>query len=551
MHESLDTIMVRSALFVDFDNIYLGLHEINAAAAERFASDPARWVGWIEKGMPSVAGMTALGLRQSVLIRRCYLNPDAGFRRFRNDFILAGFSVIDCPSLTKQGKNGADIRMVIDILDMLDHKTHFDEFIILSADSDFTPLLQRLRAHERRTAILALKAAGAYKAACDRPIGAEVFIQYALGMPDRKPLNGTPAKAADPANSLDRVLDMVAKKVYEAASVNGGLGSTGLVRILQEFPEFTFTNNWLGFGSLRHLSGELVRRRPMLALSEADPVRVTVSQPAGPLVAPAPRSDMTVPGTSDTDLQGQIITQLRQIVASSPRPVPMTKAGTHVITTLGRQAKETKWAGAGTLTNLIQQAQLPDVKIFTGPNGVGYLYDPRQFTPPITPEAGPVQPPALASPEQQDNSHQAQVSPAQRDDACRAHTPVPDAFSSLIHKVSESTGVPRLHPTTYAAVFRAIADELGQRPYNANTTPIAVQQRCIRQGEPILRVHVLAIFEGMRYTGLDLERRGGDDALELAKAFRNSVIMNCDRAQLDLSDLEDRLIDDWILGSLR
>jgi uncharacterized LabA/DUF88 family protein len=52
--------------------------------------------------------------------------------------------VIDCPPLTSQNKNGADIRMVMDILDALNHQTRFNEFILLSSDADFTPLLTRL-----------------------------------------------------------------------------------------------------------------------------------------------------------------------------------------------------------------------------------------------------------------------------------------------------------------------------------------------------------------------------------------------------------------------
>ena len=119
---------VKSALFVDFDNIYIGLTKTDPVAAERFASDPFRWLAWLEKGLPGQNGVNA----RSILIRRCYPNPDAGFRRYRSFFTSAAFSVIDCPSLTRTGKNSADIYMVMDILDMLNHKTHFDEFIIFS-----------------------------------------------------------------------------------------------------------------------------------------------------------------------------------------------------------------------------------------------------------------------------------------------------------------------------------------------------------------------------------------------------------------------------------
>ena len=92
------------------------------------------------KGLPCTVTADAARPR-SILIRRCYPNPDAGFRRFRSFFTSAAFSVIDCPSLTRTGKNSADIYMVMDILDTLSHKTYFDEFIIFSGDSDFMPVL--------------------------------------------------------------------------------------------------------------------------------------------------------------------------------------------------------------------------------------------------------------------------------------------------------------------------------------------------------------------------------------------------------------------------
>ena len=93
----------------------------------------------------------------------------------------SGFQVVDCPPFTATGKNGADIQMVMDILDALEHKTSFDEFILLSGDSDFTPVLLRLRAHDRRTMILtAGLSAAAYRAACDVILTEEMFVEHAL-----------------------------------------------------------------------------------------------------------------------------------------------------------------------------------------------------------------------------------------------------------------------------------------------------------------------------------------------------------------------------------
>jgi hypothetical protein len=81
---------------------------------------------------------------------------------------------VDCPPLTARGKNAADIVMVMDIIDALEHSTKFEEFIILSGDADFTPVLSRLRAHDRRTAIFAdSRTAASYRAVSDLVISLE------------------------------------------------------------------------------------------------------------------------------------------------------------------------------------------------------------------------------------------------------------------------------------------------------------------------------------------------------------------------------------------
>ncbi len=129
---------------------------------------PAAWLREIENGRlitPTNAQFGAAPRR--IVMNRCYGNPVPrrnahdnstdmnSFPFVRHHFLRAGFEVIDCPPLTAQLKNSADIRMVMDIRDLLMHDTYFDEFIILSGDADFTPVLIRLRAHARRTVIFA------------------------------------------------------------------------------------------------------------------------------------------------------------------------------------------------------------------------------------------------------------------------------------------------------------------------------------------------------------------------------------------------------------
>ena len=164
MNESVPSpAHVRTALFVDFDNIYLRLQQEDPRAAEQFATNPARWLDWLRLKLPydAIDSGSATSRPRKILFRRCYLNPSQ-FGRFRPDFSRAAFEVVDCPALTSGGKTSSDIHMVIDILDALHHDTHFDEFIILSGDADFTPVLLRLSKHDRRSAVLAIGPASTY-----------------------------------------------------------------------------------------------------------------------------------------------------------------------------------------------------------------------------------------------------------------------------------------------------------------------------------------------------------------------------------------------------
>ncbi len=164
----------KAVVLVDFDNVFSTLWDLDGEAAFRFASDPDGW-------LRSLGERYLNDAPRRWLVARCYFNPGGWvpapgeprerlyFSRFRIGLVRAGFDVVDCPSVSRSGKNAADIRIVIDALELLGHRTHFDEFVIASGDSDFTPLLQRIRAEDRRTTIVSPGyLAAAYSASADR-----------------------------------------------------------------------------------------------------------------------------------------------------------------------------------------------------------------------------------------------------------------------------------------------------------------------------------------------------------------------------------------------
>lgn len=512
---------LKTALFVDFDNIYLGLKQLDETAAERFASDPARWLAWMERGMPTGEETHAGGepLERRLLIRRCYLNP-RDFSRYRPNFTRGAFNVIDCPSLTQQGKNSADIYMVMDIVDTLEHKTHFDEFIILSGDADFTPVLLRLRSHARRTVVLAAgPASEAYKAACDQIIAEDVFIEYALGMSAKveKEEPRSPAVIVASEDTLERM----AATLYAEASANGEILATDLPRLYLSFPEFRRDGNWLGFFSLRALTAELARRRNELRLTEGDPWRVTVEVPErktrgrrrGESARAAANGGAASAEQEQETLRHKVVQLVQRLVAEADEPILMAKAAHDVTHKLGPQVIESHWAGAGTFKNLLLEEDI-DIEIAPSP---GYLYDPRRHQPPT---------------------------------AVAAEAPtLPAGLPDLIGRVGQATGTPDLTPKQYAVLFTAIADALKQESYNLTTTSKMVRDLSIERGESISRSIVSFVLKGVLYRGHRFSRR--DTPLSLARHFRNSVVNRCQDTELELSKEDLKLIDVWLLGGLK
>lgn len=259
---------LRAALFVDFDNVFSSLRERDPQAAESFAQFPLAWLTWFEAGrhgFPEPAGSipeegapgeasSAAPVPRRVLLRRCYLNP-AAFWRQRAGFVQAGFQVVDCPSLTYGGKNSADIQMALDIVEALGHETRFDEFLLLSGDADFAPVLLRLRLHDRRTTILASEqVAPALRASADVVVPIARFVSDALGLERGEAL---------PPSEVE-LLAFVRETVLKAPRplLLSQLGG----QALRTFGEALREQRWFGAGSLSRLIE--TRLAPQVAVAD-------------------------------------------------------------------------------------------------------------------------------------------------------------------------------------------------------------------------------------------------------------------------------------------
>src|SRR5687767_7968304 len=118
------------ALFCDFENIALGVRDAKYA---KFDIDRV---------------LERLLLKGSIVVKKAYCDWDR-YKDFKKPMHEASFELIEIPHVKISGKNSADIRLVVDALDLCYTKEHVDSFVIISGDSDFSPLVSKLRENNK------------------------------------------------------------------------------------------------------------------------------------------------------------------------------------------------------------------------------------------------------------------------------------------------------------------------------------------------------------------------------------------------------------------
>ncbi|MET0015009.1 MAG: NYN domain-containing protein [Sedimenticola sp.] len=118
------------AIFCDFENVALGVRDANYAAFN------------IQKVLERLL------LKGNIVVKKAYCDWDR-YKEFKATMHEAAFELIEIPHVRQSGKNSADIRMVVDALDLCYTKLHLDTFVIISGDSDFSPLVSKLRENNK------------------------------------------------------------------------------------------------------------------------------------------------------------------------------------------------------------------------------------------------------------------------------------------------------------------------------------------------------------------------------------------------------------------
>jgi len=252
------------AVFCDFENVALGVREAKYSQFD------------ISKVLERLL------LKGSIVVKKAYCDWDR-YKEFKAPMHQASFELIEIPHVRMSGKNSADIRMVVDALDLCYTKAHVDTFVIVSGDSDFSPLVSKLRENDKTVIGVGVKKSTSdlLVAACDEFIYYDDLVREQKA---RRPARGkAPAKrdvipdaaatapVRDPASpgdgkqqeALDLVLETVDALVGERGEDETIWGSMVKQALKRRKPGFN--ERYYGFRSFNDLLEE-ARSRHLLEL---------------------------------------------------------------------------------------------------------------------------------------------------------------------------------------------------------------------------------------------------------------------------------------------
>ncbi len=260
------------ALFCDFENIALGVRD------ERYAQFDIKRV------------LERLLLKGSIVVKKAYCDWER-YKEFKAGMHHAGFELIEIPHVKQSGKNSADIRMVVDALDLCYTKPHVDTFVIISGDSDFSPLVAKLRENDKGVIGLGVKnsTSDLLIASCDEFIYYDDLVREqktrrgarrkAAAEPSApEPASGSEAAGATASDAKERdedkkqeAFDLVLATVDALLGERGAEGKVWGSMVKQALKRVRpgFNESYYGFRSFNRLLEEAATRR-LLALERDD-----------------------------------------------------------------------------------------------------------------------------------------------------------------------------------------------------------------------------------------------------------------------------------------
>jgi len=250
------------ALFCDFENLALGVREAKYAQFD------------ITKVLERLL------LKGSIVVKKAYCDWER-YKEFRPAMHYASFELIEVPHVSQSGKNSADIRMVVDALDLCYTKAHVDTFVILSGDSDFSPLVSKLRENNKLVIGVGVKNSTSELliANCDEFIYYDdlVRVQKKRQAPKKKteekaakvaaPTTAQDREAAKKQEALDLVVETIEALIEERGEDETIWGSMVKQAVKRRKPGFN--ESYYGFKSFGALLEE-GKKRGLLRLEREE-----------------------------------------------------------------------------------------------------------------------------------------------------------------------------------------------------------------------------------------------------------------------------------------
>jgi uncharacterized protein (TIGR00288 family) len=239
------------ALFCDFENIALGVRD---AKYDKF--DIKRI-------------LERLLLKGQIVVKKAYCDWDR-YKEWKRGMHEAAFELIEVPHVRQAGKNSADIRMVVDALDLCYTKSHVDTFVLITGDSDFSPLVSKLRENDKAVIGVGVKNSSSdlLIANCDEFIYYDDLVREqkkhtAKRKPERPAHEERPKAPATDESKKEEALDTVMETIEALAKERGAgeklWGSMVKQAIKRRKPGFD--ESYYGFGSFGQLLQEAAAKR--------------------------------------------------------------------------------------------------------------------------------------------------------------------------------------------------------------------------------------------------------------------------------------------------
>jgi len=238
------------ALFCDFENVALGVRDAKYAQFD---------IGKV---------VERLLLKGNIVVKKAYCDW-ARYETFKSAMHEASFELIEIPHVRQSGKNSADIRMVVDALDLCYTKEHVDTFVIISGDSDFSPLVSKLRENNKIVIGVGVKnsASDLLVANCDEFIYYDDLVRRhpprrkaAAKETARKPAKDPVAKAVKPpaGDKKQEAWDLIVE-TYEALVEERGEGEKiwgSMIKQTLKRRKPGFSESYYGFRSFGQMLEE-------------------------------------------------------------------------------------------------------------------------------------------------------------------------------------------------------------------------------------------------------------------------------------------------------